>query len=188
MELTRLAPTLIDRLLVLETNAAHLTAMAAVADACAHVAREQADAAQRTLSEVKVWLALLPDGAKLELIAPKLNADAPADVLGVRPRLPVPRPDREEPRCPHDLRPSKLRNAASRPGDDADAVSGGWSRERLIAMDRRFAAAMARAALAAPLAGPPASRATTLAPTPPKPLSGLPSVTLDVTLADGSEH
>ena len=99
MELTRLAPTLIDRLLVLETNAAHLTAMAAVADACAHVAREQADAAQRTLSEVKVWLALLPDGAKLELIAPKLNADAPADVLGVRPRLPVPRPDREEPAC-----------------------------------------------------------------------------------------
>ena len=97
MELTRLAPTLIDRLLALETNAAHLTAMAAVADACAHVAREQADAAQRTLSEVKVWLALLPDGAKLELIAPKLNADAPADVLGVRPRLPVPRPDREEP-------------------------------------------------------------------------------------------
>ena len=88
MELRRLAPTLIDRLLVLETNAAHLTAMAAVADACAHVAREQADAAQRTLSEVKVWLALLPDGAKLELIAPKLNADAPADVLGVRPRLP----------------------------------------------------------------------------------------------------
>ena len=99
MELTRLAPTLIDRLLVLETNAAHLTAMAAVADACAHVAREQADAAPRTLSEVKVWLALLPDGAKLELIAPKLNADAPADVLGVRPRLPVPRPDREEPAC-----------------------------------------------------------------------------------------
>ena len=88
MELTRLAPTLIDRLLVLETNAAHLAAMAAVADACAHVARQQADAAQRTLSKVKVWLALLPDGAKLELIAPKLNADAPADVLGVRPRHP----------------------------------------------------------------------------------------------------
>ena len=55
---------------------------------------------------------------------------------------------------PHDLRPSKLRNAASRPGDDADAVSGGWSRERLIAMDRRFATAMARAAAGSPAGGP----------------------------------
>ena len=32
---------------------------------------------------------------------------------------------------PHEQRPSKLRNAASRPGDDADAHAGGWSRERL---------------------------------------------------------
>ena len=55
-------------------------------------------------------------------------------------------------------------------------------------MDRRFAAAMTRAAADSPLAGPPASRATTLAPTPPKPLSGLPSVTLGVPLADGSER
>ena len=105
MELTRLAPTLIDRLLVLETNAAHLTAMAAVADACAHVAREQADAAQRTLSEV-IWLAMLPDAAKLELIAPKLNADAPADVRRApAPSRPAPR-SRGSPRSPHDLRPA----------------------------------------------------------------------------------
>jgi hypothetical protein len=42
-------------------------------------------------------------------------------------------------------RPSKLRNAASQPGDDADNYFGAWSRARLKAMDRRFAAAMARA-------------------------------------------
>ena len=47
---------------------------------------------------------------------------------------------------PHEERPSKLRNAASRPGDDADAYAGGWSRERLIAMDARYREAM-RAAL-----------------------------------------
>jgi hypothetical protein len=47
---------------------------------------------------------------------------------------------------PHEQRPSKLRNAASRPGDDADANSGGWSRERLIAMDARYCEVM-RAAL-----------------------------------------
>ena len=102
--------------------------MAAVADACAHVAREQADAAQCTLSEVKVWLALLPDGAKLELIAPKVNADAPADVLGVRPRLPVPRPDREEPAC--------LARTTSAPASSATPV------------------AMARAAAGSPAGGP----------------------------------
>jgi hypothetical protein len=98
MQVDVLKPELVDRLLVLEKNAVHLSVLADVAAAYAHVAREKADAAQRTLSEVKVWLALLPDGAKLELIAPKLNA--PADVLGVRPRLPVRRPDREEPACP----------------------------------------------------------------------------------------
>ena len=47
---------------------------------------------------------------------------------------------------PHEQRPSKLRNAASRPGDDADAYAGGWSRERLIAMDARYCEVM-RAAL-----------------------------------------
>ena len=47
---------------------------------------------------------------------------------------------------PHEQRTSKLRNAASRPGDDADAYAGGWSRERLIAMDARYCEVM-RAAL-----------------------------------------
>ena len=47
---------------------------------------------------------------------------------------------------PHEQRPSKLRNAASQPGDDADAYAGGWSRERLIAMDARYCEVM-RAAL-----------------------------------------
>ena len=42
-------------------------------------------------------------------------------------------------------RPTKLRNAARQPGDDADNYFGAWSRARLKAMDRRFAAAMARA-------------------------------------------
>ena len=47
-------------------------------------------------------------------------------------------------------RPSKLRNAASQPGDDADNYFGAWSRARLKAMDRRFAAAMARAEAVVP--------------------------------------
>lgn len=45
----------------------------------------------------------------------------------------------------HHSRPSKLRAAAHKPGDDADARSGGWSRERLVAMNERFRAAMERA-------------------------------------------
>ena len=47
---------------------------------------------------------------------------------------------------PHEQRPSKLRNAASRPSDDADAYAGGWSRERMIAMDARYCEVM-RAAI-----------------------------------------
>jgi hypothetical protein len=94
LELTRLAPTLIDRLLALETNAAHLTAMAAVADAYAYCAREKADAAQRRLSEVKILLALLPDGIAFELKAPKLGVADPARRLGVRLRLPDPKSNR----------------------------------------------------------------------------------------------
>ena len=66
-------------------------------------------------------------------------------MLGVRPRLPVPKSDREFPSCPAPPSPAKLRNAASQPGDDADNYFGAWSRARLKAMDRRFAAAMARA-------------------------------------------
>jgi hypothetical protein len=38
--------------------------------------------------------------------------------------------------------PSKFRNAASRPGDDAEVYCGGWSRERLIAMDARYCEVM----------------------------------------------
>jgi hypothetical protein len=37
-------------------------------------------------------------------------------------------------------------------GDDADVYFGGWSRERLIAIERRFAA-MARAAAVSPAGG-----------------------------------
>jgi hypothetical protein len=99
MELTRLAPTLVDRLLVLENNAAHATVMADIAANAAWRARQEADAAQAVLSQCKVWLALLPDEAMLELRAPMADADDPAMRLGVRPRLPVPRPDREEPAC-----------------------------------------------------------------------------------------
>ena len=54
MELTRIGPTLVDRLL--ENQAAHLSVMADVANAYAHVAREKADAAQRSLSELKIFL------------------------------------------------------------------------------------------------------------------------------------
>ena len=125
--------------------------MAAVADACAHIAREQADAAQRTLSEVKVWLALLPDGAKLELIAPKLNADAPADVLGVRPRPPVPRPDREEPAC--------LARTTSAPASSATAsipCDYSYSFTSFSPPYRHVSpsVAMARAAAGSPAGGP----------------------------------
>jgi hypothetical protein len=63
------------------------------------------------------------------------------------PRLPAPRSEGLTlmPR-PHEQRPSKLRNAASLPGDDAEVYCGGWSRERLIAMDARYCEVM-RAAL-----------------------------------------
>jgi hypothetical protein len=87
LELTRLAPTLIDRLLVLEQRAAHAHAVAAVAEHLAWRERQEADAAQRLLSEVKIFLALLPDDAKLELRAPKPAAASPPEVLGVRPHL-----------------------------------------------------------------------------------------------------
>jgi hypothetical protein len=79
MRLDALKPDLVDRLLRLETEAHHLTGLAAVADAYAYVAREKADAAQRALSEVKVFLALLPDGAALHLLAPVPDA---ADLIG----------------------------------------------------------------------------------------------------------
>jgi hypothetical protein len=52
-------------------------------------ARQEADAAQRVLSEVKVFLALLPDGTRLELRAPKPASALPAELLGVRPHLPA---------------------------------------------------------------------------------------------------
>ncbi len=92
MELTALARTvLIERLVEQENAAAHLHVLACVAEATAYLARQEADAAQRVLSEVKVWLALLPDDTALELRAPKRDAD-PAKRLGVRPR-PVPRSD-----------------------------------------------------------------------------------------------
>ena len=95
MDLTALSRTVvIDRLLVLEGEAQHLAALAAVADACAHVARERADAAQRTLSEVKVFIALLPDDAALELRAPRPDAADPAARLGVRAILPAPKSNR----------------------------------------------------------------------------------------------
>jgi hypothetical protein len=94
MELTQLPLTLVDRLLKLETEAQHLTALAAVADACAYVAREKADATQATLSAVKIWLALLPDDCRFELKAPKPASASPPELLGVRPHLPVPKPER----------------------------------------------------------------------------------------------
>jgi len=84
MQIDGLKPELIDRLVVLESEAQHLTALAAVADAYAHVAREQADVAQGALSEIKVWIALVPAEATLELIAPKPESALPPERLGVR--------------------------------------------------------------------------------------------------------
>ena len=89
MELTRLAPTIIDRLLVLETKAAHLSVMADIANNAAWRARQEANRLQAMLSEVKVFLALLPEGSAFELKAPRPGADDPARRLGVRVRLPV---------------------------------------------------------------------------------------------------
>jgi hypothetical protein len=94
LELTALAQTvLIDLLVVLENAAAHATAVAAVADACAHVAREKADQAQRALSEIKVFVTLLDDDTTFRLLAPMPDAGDPALRLGVRPHLPVLKPD-----------------------------------------------------------------------------------------------
>jgi hypothetical protein len=42
----------------------------------------------RSLSELKIFIALLPDGCRLELLAPKPDATDPAKRLGVR----LPRP------------------------------------------------------------------------------------------------
>jgi len=53
-------------------------AVAAVAEYLAWRERTQADEAQRVLRQCKVFLALLPDEAALELIAPKPDADDPA--------------------------------------------------------------------------------------------------------------
>jgi hypothetical protein len=66
----------------MEQPAAHAYAVAAVAEHLAWRERTQADEAQRVLSQCKVFLALLPDEAALQLIAPKLDADDPAARLG----------------------------------------------------------------------------------------------------------
>ena len=98
---------------------------------------------------MKIFLALLPEGTRLELRAPRPASAAPAELLG---RAPAPaRSEGNHPMSRPDFpRPSKLRNAASQPGDDADNYFGAWSRARLKAMDRRFAAAMMRAEPAVP--------------------------------------
>jgi hypothetical protein len=83
----------------LEERAVHLHVLACVAEATAHLARQEADAAQRRLSEVKAWPALLPDGASLELLAPMPDAADPGRRLGARPGLRVLRSRREE--SPH---------------------------------------------------------------------------------------
>jgi hypothetical protein len=115
VELARLSSVLIDRLLELETDAAHLTALAAVADAYAYVAREKADQAQRALSEIKVFLALLPADTAFELKAPRPGAD------------------RQTFRCASGTRhdgDSRSGRGTGR-GDDAEAYFGAWSRARL---------------------------------------------------------
>ena len=66
MQVDALARTvLIDRLLDLEERAAHLSVMADIAANAAWRARQEADQAQRLLSEVKVFIALLPDDSTL---------------------------------------------------------------------------------------------------------------------------
>jgi hypothetical protein len=101
MDLASLARTVvIDRLIKLESDAAHLHVLACVAEAAAFMARQRADVAQSVLSAVKIWIALLPDDAKLELRAPRPGADDPALRLGVKVCLPIPKPDREITSCP----------------------------------------------------------------------------------------
>ena len=78
MELSALAPTLIE----LETDAAYAHAMAAVAEHLAWRARLEADRKQAMLSEVEVFLALLPDDAALELLAIEPDAADPAQNHG----------------------------------------------------------------------------------------------------------
>ena len=92
MELSALAPTLNERLIKLETDAAHAHAMAAVAEHLAWRARQEADRKQAVLSEVKVFIALLPDDIRLELLAPMPDAGDPARRLGVRLPAAAPRP------------------------------------------------------------------------------------------------
>jgi hypothetical protein len=110
MQLDVLKPELVERLLALEQNAAHLSIMADVAAAYAHVARGKADAAQATLSACKVFIALLPDDCRLELRAPKPDAADPAVRLGVRAHLPSSRSQREHPAC---IAPSTAAAAAA---------------------------------------------------------------------------
>ena len=105
MELDELPSVLLDRVVDMEAAAQHRHALACVAEATACLARRDADVAQHVLSEIKVWLALLPDGAKLELRAAKPDAVDPAARLGVRARLPVPRLAREEVRLASQLSP-----------------------------------------------------------------------------------
>ena len=52
---------------------AHLTALAAVADAYAYIAREKADAAQRALSEIKIFVALLDEAPRSSCWRPCLT-------------------------------------------------------------------------------------------------------------------
>ena len=120
--------------------------MAAVADAYAYCARERADAAQRALSEIKIFIALLPDGTAFELKAPRPNAEAPPTCSVCGPACPSRNPIGSFLHAPPRLPPPLQAPQCGQPtGDDADNYFGAWSRARMKAMDRRFAAAMARA-------------------------------------------
>jgi hypothetical protein len=102
----------IDRLLKLESDAAHVTAC--VSEAAAFMARQKTDSAQAVLSAVKIWLALLPDDARLELRAARPGAEDPGLRLGVRVCLPVSRAERPRP----------VDSPASVRGSPVEALSG----------------------------------------------------------------
>ena len=140
MELTRLAPMLVERLLVLEERAAHAHAVAAVAEHMAWRARQELgeDLPRAAARGHPAGAARAQAGFRGASGTPR-RAPAPARSEG---NHPMSRPDFP--------RPYELRNAASQPGDDADNYFGAWSRARLKAMDRRFAAAMMRAEPAVP--------------------------------------
>ena len=73
---------------------AHLTALAAVADAYAYIAREKADAAQRALSEINIFVALLDEAPRSSCWRPCLTPPTAPSAWACALRLSVPKSNR----------------------------------------------------------------------------------------------